>query len=132
MRRGPHIICRIITKWWFFRDTLILMIGYLDSSHTKVPALTNKDHQRVMVYPMFMNFQSLRSFLTAVTLFVVSPIMISLPVFTWIYLNLSVFTWIYLNLHKFPWIYLNLPEVTRTYLNIPEFTGVYLNMPKFT
>ena len=42
----------------------------------------NKDHQRMMVDPMFMIVQSLRSFLTAVTPTVVAPIAVILPVFT--------------------------------------------------
>ena len=42
----------------------------------------NKDHERTMVYPMFMIFQSLRSFLTEVTTAAVAPIAVILPVFT--------------------------------------------------
>ena len=43
---------------------------------------SNKDHQRMMVDPMFMIVQSLRSFLTAVTPTAVAPIAVILPVFT--------------------------------------------------
>ena len=42
----------------------------------------NKDHQRMMVDPMFMIVQSFRSFLTAVTTTAVAPIAAILPVFT--------------------------------------------------
>ena len=42
----------------------------------------NKDHQRMMVDPMFMIVQSLRLFLTAVTTTAVAPIAVILPVFT--------------------------------------------------
>ena len=42
----------------------------------------NKDHQRMMLDPMFMIVQSLRSFLTAVTPTAVAPIAVILPVFT--------------------------------------------------
>ena len=42
----------------------------------------NKDHQRMMVDPMFIIVQSLRSFPTAVTPTVVVPIAVILPVFT--------------------------------------------------
>ena len=41
----------------------------------------NKDHQRMMVDPMFMIVQSLRSFLTAVTTTAVAPIAVILPKF---------------------------------------------------
>ena len=49
--------------------------------------LYNKDHQRMMVDPMFMIVQSLRSFLTAVTTTAViptavAPIAVILPKFT--------------------------------------------------
>ena len=44
--------------------------------------LNNKDPQRMMVNPMFMIVQSLRSFLTAVTPTAVAPMAIILPVFT--------------------------------------------------
>ena len=47
---------------------------------------TNKDHQRMMVDPMFMIFQSLRSFLTAVTTTAVAPIAV---IFTCIDLNIA-------------------------------------------
>ena len=53
----------------------------------------NKDHQRMMVDPMLMIVQSLRSFLTAVTTTAVAPIAV---IFTFIYLNIPKFTWIYL------------------------------------
>ena len=42
----------------------------------------NKDHQRMMVDPMLMIVQSLRSFLTAVATTAVAPIVVILPVFT--------------------------------------------------
>ena len=42
----------------------------------------NKDHQRMMVDPMFMIVQSFRSFLTAVTTTAVAPIAVILPEFT--------------------------------------------------
>ena len=41
----------------------------------------NKDHQKIMVDPMFMIVQSLRSFLTTVTTTAVAPTAIILPVF---------------------------------------------------
>ena len=41
-----------------------------------------RDHQRMMVDPMFMIIQSFRSFLTAITPTAVAPIAITLPVFT--------------------------------------------------
>ena len=41
----------------------------------------NKDHQRMMVDPMFMIVQSLRSFLTAVTTTAVETIAVILPKF---------------------------------------------------
>ena len=41
----------------------------------------NKDHQRMMVDPMFMIVQSLMSFLTAVTPTAVAPIAVILPKF---------------------------------------------------
>ena len=46
----------------------------------------------MMVDPMFMIVQRLRSFLTAVTPTAVAPIAVILPVFTLIYLNLREFT----------------------------------------
>ena len=52
----------------------------------------NKDHQRMMVDPMFMIVQSLRSFLTAVTTTAVAPIAVILNVFTLIYLKFPEFT----------------------------------------
>ena len=42
----------------------------------------NKDHQRMMVDPMFKIIQNLRSFLTAVTTTAVAPIAVILPEFT--------------------------------------------------
>ena len=42
---------------------------------------SNKDHQIMMVDPMFMIVQSLRSFLTAVTPTAVAPIAVILPKF---------------------------------------------------
>ena len=41
----------------------------------------NKDHQRMMVDPMFMIVQSLRSFLTAVKTTALAPIAVILPKF---------------------------------------------------
>ena len=69
-------------------------------------ANVNKDHQRMMVDPMFMIVQSLNSFLTAVTPTAVTPaavapITVLLPEFTWIYLNLPEFTLLYLDLPLF-------------------------------
>ena len=45
--------------------------------------LHKKDHQRMMVDPMFMIIQSLRSFLTAVTPTAVAPIVVILPTLTY-------------------------------------------------
>ena len=42
----------------------------------------NKDHERMMVDPMFMIVQSLRSFLTVVTTAAVAPIAVIFNVFT--------------------------------------------------
>ena len=50
--------------------------------------IINKDHQRIMVDPMFMIVQSLRSYLTAVTPTAVTPTAVT-PAF---YLNLPEFT----------------------------------------
>ena len=44
--------------------------------------LGNKDHQRMIVDPMFMIFQSLGSFLTTVTTTAVAPIAVILPEFS--------------------------------------------------
>jgi hypothetical protein len=55
------------------------ILFYPSSTHS------NKDHQRMMVDPMFMIVQSLRSFLTAVTTNAVAPIAV---IFTCIYLNI--------------------------------------------
>ena len=44
--------------------------------------ILNKDHQRMMVDPMFTIVYSLRSFLTAVTTTAVAPIAVILPGFT--------------------------------------------------
>ena len=96
------------------------------------PIRSNKDHQRMMVDPIFMIVQSLRSFLTAVITTAVAPIAVIFSVSIWIYLNLPEFTWIHLNLPEFNWIYLNLPEFTWIYLNLPEFTWIYLILPEFT
>ena len=52
----------------------------------------NKDHQRMMVDPMFKIIQNLRSFLTAVTTTAVAPIEVIFPEFTLIYMNLPEFT----------------------------------------
>ena len=54
-------------------------------------AKVNKDHQRMMVDPVLMIVQSLRSFLTAVTPTAVVPIADILPVFI-IYQNLPEFS----------------------------------------
>ena len=48
----------------------------------------NKDHQIMMVDPMFMIVQNFRSFLTAVTPTAVAPTVVILPKFTRIYLFL--------------------------------------------
>ena len=56
-------------------------------------SLCNKDHQRMMVDPMFMIVQSLRSFLTAVKTTAVAPIAV---IFTCVYLDIPKITWIYL------------------------------------
>ena len=42
----------------------------------------NKDHQRMMVDPMFMIVKSLGSFVTAFTTTAVAPIAVNLPDFT--------------------------------------------------
>ena len=90
----------------------------------------------MIVYPMFMIVQSLRSFLTAVITTVVAPIEVILPEFTWMYFNLPDFTQIYLILSEFTWIYLNLPEFIWNYLNftknLPEFNWIYMNLLEFT
>ena len=52
-------------------------------------AQLNKDHQRMMVDPMFMIVQSLRSFLTAVKTTAVAPIAV---IFTCVYLNIPKIT----------------------------------------
>ena len=49
----------------------------------------NKDHQRMIVDPMYMIVQNLRSFLTAVTTTAVAPIAV---IFTCNYLNLHELT----------------------------------------
>ena len=54
----------------------------LSNSHITTQIDINKDHQRMMVDPMFMIVQNLRSFLTAVTPTAVAPIAVILPVFT--------------------------------------------------
>ena len=61
----------------------------------------------MMVDPLFMIIQNLRSFLTAVTPTAVTTAAVApianqnLPEFTWIYMNFSKFSWIYLNLSEF-------------------------------
>ena len=70
----------------------------------------------MMVDPMFIIVQSLRSFLIAVTTTAVAQIAV---IFTCTYLN------IYLN-------FLNLPIITGIFMNSPEFTRIYMNLPKFT
>ena len=67
----------------------------------------NKDRQRMMVYPMFMIVQSLRSFITAVTPTAVTPTAVATIV-----VILPEFTGIYLNVHEFTLIYLILPQFT--------------------
>ena len=76
----------------------------------------NKDHQRIMVDPMFMIIQNISSFLNAVTPTAVTPTAVILLKFTWIYFNLPK---IYLNLPEYTWIYLK-------YLSSPGFTRIYL------
>ena len=49
----------------------------------------NKDHQRMMVDPIFMIVQSLRSFLTAVKTTAVAPIAV---IFTCVYLDIPKIT----------------------------------------
>ena len=44
--------------------------------------MKNKDQQRMMVDPMIIIVQGLRSFLTAVTPTAVTPIVVNLPEFT--------------------------------------------------
>ena len=61
----------------------------LITTHGDSPQSVNKDHQRMMVDPMFMIVQSLRSFLTAVTPTVVAPIAVILPKFDLIWPNLT-------------------------------------------
>ena len=102
----------------------------------------NKDHQRMMVDPIFIIARILWLFLTAVTPTTAATIAEISPVFTWIYLNLPefnwiflyipVFTWIYLNIPEFTWIYLGLPGFTRIYWNLHVFTKIYMNLPDFT
>ena len=119
--------------------------------HIFIDVCFNKDYQRMMVDPIFMIVQSLRSFLTAVTPTVVAPIAVILPLFSWIHLNLPEITWTYLNLpelnlklpeftwitwiypnlHKYTWLYMNLPDFTCIYLNLPKFTWIYLNLPEY-
>ena len=116
---------------------LIIEIQYLvqhawPTSTVVMKYVLNKDHQRMMVDPMFMIVQSLRSCLTAVTPTAVAPIAVILSVFTWSYLNLPEFTWIYLNWIKLTWNYLNFPEFTWIKINLPEFTLICLNLPEFT
>ena len=69
----------------------------------------NKDHQRMIVDPMFMIVHNLRSLVTAVPQTVVT----------------------HLNLVKFTWKYLNSPEFNLTYLTLPKFKKTYLNLPEF-
>ena len=112
----------------------------LKNQETIVLFLDNKDHQRMMVDPRFMIFQSLRPFLTvvtptAVTPTAVTPIVVILPEFTWIFLNFPYFTSITLIYQKLPeltGVNLNLPEFTKIYLNLTEFTWIYLNLPQIT
>ena len=64
------------------------MNGFMIQS-TKGLVKKNKDHQRMMVDPMFIIVQSFRSFLTAVTTTAVAPIAVIL---TCIYLNIPKIT----------------------------------------
>ena len=66
--------------------------------------LINKNYQRMMVGPMFMIVQNVRSFLATVTPTDVTPTAVILLAFTWI---LPEFTSIYLNLPELNWSYLN-------------------------
>ena len=117
--------------------------------------INNKDHQKMIVNPMFMIAQSWRSFLAAVTptavittVFTptaVIPTAVAPIAVTWICLNLSEFTWIYLtfNLPEFT-ILVQVGSVgffcihwsslgfTWIYLGSLGFTWVYLGLLKFT
>ena len=66
-------------------------------------ALINKEHQRMMVDPMFMMVQSLRSFLTAVRPTAVTPTAVTSSVVI-------------------------LPEITSIFMNFPSFPLIYLNL----
>ena len=80
--------CMMPCHWFIAKPSCI----WFGSTSVKIgAALVNKDHQRMMVDPMFMIVQSLRSFLTAVTTTAVAPIAV-------------IFTCIYLNIHKITWI----------------------------
>ena len=68
-----------------FDDAHTIIRVFLAITHTEASLQgwhNNKDHQRMMVDPMFMIVQSLRSFLTAVTPTAVAPIAVILPDFT--------------------------------------------------
>ena len=70
---------------WISSDTYDFRAKAVDAISPRdwnVSSGKNKDHQRMMVDPMFMIVQSLRSFLTAVTPTAVAPIAVILPVFT--------------------------------------------------
>ena len=64
-----------------------LYVQYITVTGSQPYVQYNKDHQRMMLDLVFMNVQSLRSFLTAVTTTAVAPIAV-------------IFTCIYLNIHK--------------------------------
>ena len=53
---------------------VLFLLLHMIISHAQGKPLENKDHQRMMVDPMFMIVQSVRSFLTAVTTIAVIPI----------------------------------------------------------
>ena len=92
----------------------------------------NKDHQRMLVDPMFMIVQNERSFLIAVAPTAVTPTAVILIEFTWIYMNLPESTIIYLNLPDITWNYMNLLEFSRTKMNLHEVTWIYPNILEFT
>ena len=76
---------------------------------------TNKDHHKMMVDPIFIIVQNVRSFGgTAVTPTAVPPTVVLLLEFTWFYLTL----------HEFTWILLNLTDITSI---LTEFTWICLN-----
>ena len=102
----------------------------------------NKDHQRMMVDPMFMiEFKVISN--CCYTNWCYSNccrtncghltwMYLNVPEFTWLYLFLPEFTWFYLILRALTWIYVNWPKFTWIYLNLPEFMWIYVNLPEFT